>query len=268
MAPRTPATPDEILTLLKQFLAEKPEVYRGAIAPRAGAVAAPLETFLQYAQAKLRTTAQNARLWIKNIAVAEGAPFRIMRTSYGAFCWQLADHPEPRNLRRYQFQNWGGFNGFDYDAVPRLDVYGVPTDSTADRAEDVDFILPTDALSNLILSASQRHDEVKAQKAAERAAELDAIEADHGDGIALLRGLMHAAGIPRNGSTLRIRRIPGLAEDDPASTFVSLDLTGAQVDALAPVLRELGVKSRRRQKPGNAEADLKRVPVKADAAAE
>jgi hypothetical protein len=268
MAPRTAPTPDELLALLERFLTEKPEVYRGAIAPRAGAVAAPLETFLKYAQAKLRTTAQNARLWIKNIAVAEGAPFRIMRTSYGAFSWQLADHPEPRNLRRYQFQNWGGFNGFEYDAVPRLDAYGVPTDSVTDRAEDGDFILPTDALNNLILSTSKRHDEVKTQKAAERAAELDAIEAKHGEGIALLRGLMHAGGIPRNDTTLRIRQYTDFPGDDPAPVFVTVDLTGAQVDALAPILRELGVKPRRRQKPGNAEAESKRVPVKADAAAE
>jgi hypothetical protein len=266
MAPRTPATADEIAALLEQFLAERPEVYRKAVAPRAGSVAAPLETFLIYAQAKLHTTAQNARLWVKNTAVADGAPFRIMRTSYGVFAWQLGEHPEPRNLRRYQFQTWNALGNFDYEAPQRLDAYGVPTDSVADRAEDVDFVISTATLNDMIITASKRHDEIKIERVAARAAELDAIEADHGEGISLLRGLLHAAGIPRTDSTLRIRR-HALSEGEETFTNISVDLTGAQLDALTPVLRELGVKPRVRTKPGNVKAEPKRVPVKTTNAA-
>jgi hypothetical protein len=251
MAPRKPATAEEITELITEYL--------GSHRSHKGAIAAPLNDFLRFAQARMRTTAQNARLWIKNIAITDGAPFRIMLASYGVFTHQLADHPEPHSLRSYQFERWTALENFHFDAPPKLNAFGTPGAEGDARAEDVSFIVPAAVLNNMIIETSARSDEIKAKEVANRAAELDAIEADHGEGIGLLRGLLHAAGIPRNDSTLRIRRHV-FFDGKETSTNISIDLTGAQLDALAPVLRELGINPRYRKKPGNAEPRPERLP--------
>lgn len=253
MASRKPPTTDEIVALLADYFAS------GRTRP--GAVAAPLDDFLKYAQAKLRTTAQNVRLWVKNIAVADAAPFRIMLTGYGVFTYQLVSHPEPRELRRYKYDRYFGFDGFDIDAPPSLNIFGVPGATGDDRADDVAFILPTATLNDMIISTSKRSDEIKAEKKAAREAELDAADAAHGEAIALLRGLLYRAGIPRTRSTLNIRYHAEFDDGDPSkdmATMVGIEFTGAQLDAIAPVLRDLGIEPRRRYK----------TPVKVTAPAE
>jgi len=267
MAPRIAPTADELAELLAQFLAEKPETFPGAIAPVSrDVIAVPMDTFFSYARAKLKTTAMNARRWLKDVAVADGAPFRIIQARHGVPTYQLVPRRDPKSAFLYENERMGWFDNFATDATPRLTDYGVLNKTMGSTGDQ--FIIPTATLTNLVIEAAKRHEEIRAQQVADRAAELDAIEADHGEGIALLRGLLHAADIPRNSSTLNIRR-HSFFEGTETSTHVSVDLTGAQVDALAPVLRELGVKARFRKRAGNAETDLKRAPVKtADAAAE
>lgn len=257
MAPRIVPTADELTRLLTEYLADR------NTAPNA--IAAPFDSFLRYAQAKLRTNARSARLWVLNVAIAEGAPFRVIITRHGVPTGQLVPRADADHLSLYDYERTGWFDNFETDATPKLTDHGV-LNKTMGMGEGR-FVISVAILTGLVIEASKQHEEIRAKRAADRIAELDAIEADHGDGIALLRGLLYSAGIPRNRSTLNIRR-HSFFEGKETSTHISVDLTGEQVDALAPVLRALGVQPRVRRKPDNAEAASERVPVKADAAAE
>lgn len=259
MAPRKPPTSGELADLLEQFLTTPPES-----SPLYGAVAAPYESFLRYVQNKLRTNAKNARLWLRNAAVADGAPFRIMRSSYGVFCYQLTANPDSNALYLYRFTPWSGLDKFHHDAPPKLNVYGVPTDSRLDREGDARFVVPTITLNNMVISTSARHDELKAEAARNKAASLDAADAAHGEAIALLRGLLHSAGIDRRAPWFEVSYDERFANDNPKidmTTHVTINLYGLQLDALAPVLRELGVKPRTRRTATTEEKPAESSPA-------
>lgn len=261
MATRKPPTAGELADLLEQFLTTPPEG-----SPLYGAVAAPYESFLRHVQNKLRTTTRNARLWLQNVAVADNAPFRLMRTSHGSFVRQLRSNSDPNGLHLYEFAYWGGLEGFYYEAQPRLNIYGVPIDSRLNRAEEARFFIATAALNDMIIATSARHDEIKAETARSKAAGLDAADAAHGEGIALLRGLLHSAGIHRQEPWFEIRYDEKFAHENPMvdmTTHVTINLYGLQLDALAPVLRELGVKPRTRKNVTTEEKPAEASPADA-----
>lgn len=214
------------------------------------AVAAPLDAFLRFVQTKLHTNSRSARLWVKNVAVADGAPFRIISTRHGVPTFQLVPRSDTGGAFLYEHERRGWFDSFSSEATPKLTDFGVLNKTMG--SSNREFVIHTGALANLVIEAAKRHDQIKIERAAARAAELDAIEADHGEGIALLRGLLYAAGIPRKDSTLNIRRHT-MFEGQETFTNISVELTGAQLDQLTPVLRELGIKPRNRTKLGSAE---------------
>lgn len=260
MAPRKPAGTFEIGALLIEFIAG--DGYGNLRAVRYSA-------FTDYVMARVHTTRDRARLWIRDAATDESAPFQMIYGQSTTPSFVLARSDE---YAKWHDEQWRSNRAFTWETGPfddlgttvRFDINGLPAKSASEAHAGDEYLITGEALAWIIVQAKGQATKEAAERRAKRLAEIEAAEAEHGDAINLLRGLLRTAEVRYGHATMSEFRIThnekfrDLGPDMDASTMVHLTLTGAALEKLAVLLREKDIEPRPRwvrtteDKPANA----------------
>lgn len=197
----------------------------------------------------LATTRNHAARWLTTALLSEDSELALVSTTArGAVCRHHlnAEGEEVRSLVegadwRVTLDMSGHHHGFS-------DRSRLPAGQSA-------WVITTDLLVSFAhaeaTAASQRQEETKRQRLAQqRASALNAayLEENHGDALAVLRGLFARAGVLRNHLDRERRTheqtVRAVCADDPDGTRYALavmSLRDEEINAVAAVLAELGI---------------------------